>query len=282
MAYQPKSPPPDVYDPDDVGIPSSPPLRALKVNFVPSPSPLLKDSYYDHHEDGADTNEWPFDELEIENEGKYGDDSEEESKTAALPSKLPTISEQLGALANAHDDWSPSYARMNAMHSNSRDNNASSVTETANIDHLSPHEYRRELLWPTQMNYYSSNTGDYSSSNRGTTETNDACGTPETIDHMSIDSITNPQIGGFQCTYPGCTAQPFQTQYLLNSHAHVHVSNRPHYCKVKGCPRSEGGVGFKRKNQMIRHGLVHDSPGYICPFCPDREHKYPRPDNLQR
>jgi hypothetical protein len=33
---------------------------------------------------------------------------------------------------------------------------------------------------------------------------------------------------------------------------------------------------------MIRHGLVHQSPGYVCPFCPDREHKYPRPDNLQR
>ena len=33
---------------------------------------------------------------------------------------------------------------------------------------------------------------------------------------------------------------------------------------------------------MIRHTLVHDSPGYICPFCPEREHKYPRPDNLQR
>jgi hypothetical protein len=71
-------------------------------------------------------------------------------------------------------------------------------------------------------------------------------------------------------------------QYLLNSHANVHSSNRPHYCPVKGCPRSEGGKGFKRKNEMIRHGLVHDSPGYVCPFCPDREHKYPRPDNLQR
>ena len=33
---------------------------------------------------------------------------------------------------------------------------------------------------------------------------------------------------------------------------------------------------------MIRHGLVHQSPGYICPYCPEREHKYPRPDNLQR
>jgi hypothetical protein len=38
----------------------------------------------------------------------------------------------------------------------------------------------------------------------------------------------------------------------------------------------------KKKNEMIRHGLIHDSPGYVCPFCPDREHKYPRPDNLQR
>lgn len=33
---------------------------------------------------------------------------------------------------------------------------------------------------------------------------------------------------------------------------------------------------------MIRHGLVHNSPGYVCPFCPDQQHKYPRPDNLQR
>ncbi|KAL1796489.1 hypothetical protein ACET3X_005029 [Alternaria dauci] len=89
-------------------------------------------------------------------------------------------------------------------------------------------------------------------------------------------------VGCFKCDYPGCTAAPFQTQYLLNSHTNVHSSNRPHYCPVKDCPRGEGGKGFKRKNEMIRHGLVHQSPGYVCPFCPDREHKYPRPDNLQR
>ncbi|KAI5801183.1 hypothetical protein EDC01DRAFT_612311 [Geopyxis carbonaria] len=88
--------------------------------------------------------------------------------------------------------------------------------------------------------------------------------------------------GGFKCEHVGCKAPPFQTQYLLNSHANVHSSARPHYCPVKGCPRAEGGKGFKRKNEMIRHGLVHDSPGYVCPFCPDREHRYPRPDNLQR
>ncbi|KAF1838820.1 hypothetical protein BDW02DRAFT_488318 [Decorospora gaudefroyi] len=116
--------------------------------------------------------------------------------------------------------------------------------------------------------------------------------------HMSLDTLVSrvlppplnsglPHIpsqapGSFKCDYPNCTAAPFQTQYLLNSHTNVHSSNRPHYCPVKGCPRGEGGKGFKRKNEMIRHGLVHQSPGYVCPFCPDREHKYPRPDNLQR
>ncbi|KAF2269357.1 hypothetical protein CC78DRAFT_453198 [Lojkania enalia] len=87
---------------------------------------------------------------------------------------------------------------------------------------------------------------------------------------------------GYRCEHPGCTAAPFQTQYLLNSHMNVHSQIRPHYCPVKGCPRGEGGKGFKRKNEMIRHQLVHESPGYVCPFCPDREHKYPRPENLQR
>ncbi|KAA6416168.1 MAG: hypothetical protein FRX48_00888 [Lasallia pustulata] len=113
-------------------------------------------------------------------------------------------------------------------------------------------------------------------------------------DRMSVDAprpITLPPLPagpplplahGFKCEYSGCTAAPFHTQYLLNSHANVHSQNRPHYCPEPDCSRSEGGKGFKRKNEMIRHGLVHKSPGYICPFCPEREHKYPRPDNLQR
>lgn len=99
-------------------------------------------------------------------------------------------------------------------------------------------------------------------------------------DRMSIDGLTST--GVYICPWANCNAAPFQTQYLLNSHANVHSSARPHFCPVKGCARSEGGKGFKRKNEMIRHGLVHESPGYVCPFCPDREHKYPRPDNLQR
>jgi hypothetical protein len=34
---------------------------------------------------------------------------------------------------------------------------------------------------------------------------------------------------------------------------------------LMGCSRGKGGKGFKRKNEKIRHGLVHDSPGYACP-----------------
>ncbi|KAK2826875.1 hypothetical protein FQN49_007368 [Arthroderma sp. PD_2] len=100
--------------------------------------------------------------------------------------------------------------------------------------------------------------------------------------HHDHSTGTLSSSGMFKCNYPGCVALPFQTQYLLNSHANVHSQFRPYYCPVQGCPRSEGGKGFKRKNEMIRHGLVHDSPGYVCPFCPDQRHRYPRPDNLQR
>ncbi|KAI9167313.1 C2H2 type zinc finger domain-containing protein [Paramyrothecium foliicola] len=164
---------------------------------------------------------------------------------------------------------------------------------------VSPNDtYPRNLPSPHSLQvgspyYYSANgyhhrpSGEYSTSSTAETPSTDQSGsTPATstsvADRMSIDGLTNPQIGVYHCTFAGCNAPPFQTQYLLNSHANVHSSARPHYCPVKGCPRSEGGKGFKRKNEMIRHGLVHDSPGYVCPFCPDREHKYPRPDNLQR
>ncbi|OJJ39762.1 hypothetical protein ASPWEDRAFT_391576 [Aspergillus wentii DTO 134E9] len=107
-----------------------------------------------------------------------------------------------------------------------------------------------------------------------------------TCDRTPYGSNTQPNgsipTGSYKCRHPGCNALPFQTQYLLNSHANVHSQDRPHFCPVEGCPRALGGKGFKRKNEMIRHGLVHNSPGYVCPFCPDQQHKYPRPDNLQR
>ncbi|KAJ6037336.1 hypothetical protein N7540_001615 [Penicillium herquei] len=100
--------------------------------------------------------------------------------------------------------------------------------------------------------------------------------------HPSPNGGSISGIGTYKCTHAGCTAAPFQTQYLLNSHANVHSQDRPHFCPVEGCARGLGGKGFKRKNEMMRHGLVHNSPGYVCPFCPDQQHRYPRPDNLQR
>lgn len=127
---------------------------------------------------------------------------------------------------------------------------------------------------------------DYTS---GSTPSDQSVSTPATsgsvTERMSIEGMAysnSTEQGQYICFVEGCKAPPFQTQYLLNSHANVHSQSRPHYCPVQGCPRAEGGKGFKRKNEMIRHGLVHESPGYVCPFCPDREHRYPRPDNLQR
>ena len=70
-------------------------------------------------------------------------------------------------------------------------------------------------------------------------------------------SDPNVQLGlaaqqGYSCSFPGCNAPPFQTQYLLNSHQNVHSNQRPHFCPVDSCPRGPGGQGFKRKNEMIR------------------------------
>ncbi|KAL1835652.1 hypothetical protein VTJ49DRAFT_6267 [Mycothermus thermophilus] len=137
--------------------------------------------------------------------------------------------------------------------------------------------------------YYSQQNGlrrppEFGSTSSETSSARPSSASPpaSALDRMNLDGITIQATGNYVCTVPGCNAQPFQTQYLLNSHAKVHSSERPHYCPVPGCSRGEGGKGFKRKNEMIRHGLVHESPGYVCPFCPDRDHKYPRPDNLQR
>lgn len=65
--------------------------------------------------------------------------------------------------------------------------------------------YSDGLPYPSPVDYNSSNA-----------ETPSDQSTPAMgIDRMSIDEITNPQIGGYQCTYAGCTAQPFQTQVCL-------------------------------------------------------------------
>jgi hypothetical protein len=73
----------------------------------------------------------------------------------------------------------------------------------------------------------------------------------ETQDINGIVGIPNGTV--YKCDMPDCTAAPFQTQYLLNSHMNVHSDTRPHFCQVPGCARGPGGQGFKRKNEMIRY-----------------------------
>ena len=220
---------------------------------------------------------------------------------------LPSIRAQLGDLSHLSSDsqtvnekeLSPTQVPIHPRPVPTNLPRLSSITGVPTSPPISPNDaFQRNLPSPHSLTgatppYYYPGSGphrrptlDYSSSTTAETPSTDQNPlTPHTIasvtDRMSIDGITNPQ-GGYVCPAPGCNASPFQTQYLLNSHANVHSSARPHYCPVPGCPRGEPGRGFKRKNEMIRHGLVHDSPGYVCPFCAEREHKYPRPDNLQR
>lgn len=221
---------------------------------------------------------------------------------------LPSINEQLGDLRQLHENAmdrdgnilhpafphsSPATFRRMAMPPRHHGSPPVSPTEAFHRELPSPRRIvGRQPLAPAPPSssapynpYFQHNSPSHGmdfpnhnssgqNADRGSTSTTSG------TDRMSIDGLTST--GVYVCPWTDCTAAPFQTQYLLNSHANVHSSARPHFCPVKGCPRSEGGKGFKRKNEMIRHGLVHESPGYVCPFCPDREHKYPRPDNLQR
>lgn len=83
---------------------------------------------------------------------------------------------------------------------------------------------------------------------------------------------------GYECTSCGRT---FPTPYLLSSHTLTHSSTRPYVCPIIGCPRNK--TGFKRKNEMTRHGLLHGSREYRCPFCPKEDcRRFARPDGLLR
>jgi hypothetical protein len=117
--------------------------------------------------------------------------------------------------------------------------------------------------------------------NSNTNQNSSEC-TIQSASDLPVNGDHDARPGTFLCKVPGCKAPPFQTNYLLQSHTSVHSNDRPHFFPVQGCSRALGGKGFKRRNELIRHGLVHGSPGYTCPFCTEKEHKYPRPDNLQR
>ena len=90
-----------------------------------------------------------------------------------------------------------------------------------------------------------------------------------TVPSTEIPSASSTQNNIYQCTFPTCSAPPFGTQYLLNSHANVHSFSRPHYCNEPGCNRGPGGMGFKRKNEMIRCVPLANPPrARKCPPAP--------------
>jgi hypothetical protein len=268
--------PDDIYDPDDVGLLDSPLLGpARQPNLDPTPlSPIFE--YLENN--GFISDDYAIDEVDfsLQSRTPFSVNPYRFSSIAHSPPGPPLFQVPKGG-HHASPPISPNDNFRRELPSPGR----SAVTAASPYFYNNPRRASHE-----GPPYPGATPKDYGSSSTETPSTDQSgpspAGIPQGIDRMSIDGITNPQIGGFQCSYSGCSAQPFQTQYLLNSHANVHSSNRPHYCPVKGCPRGEGGKGFRRKNEMIRHGLIHESPGYVCPYCQDRDHKYPRPDNLQR
>ncbi|KAL4820493.1 hypothetical protein BDW67DRAFT_95799 [Aspergillus spinulosporus] len=161
------------------------------------------------------------------------------------------------------------------------------------VHNLTPRRHDKEPSSPTRSGSAKSpepNVDKMRRDQEGTSSNANQYWVDEDTEIMSDDSFagystsSNPtatnsfSIGPFICTYTGCTAPPFATQYLLD----VHLQDKPHFCPVEGCPHGPGGKGFKRKREMIRHGVVHESPGYVCPFCHNSWHRYSQPDSLLR
>ncbi|RJE19549.1 hypothetical protein PHISCL_08120 [Aspergillus sclerotialis] len=103
-------------------------------------------------------------------------------------------------------------------------------------------------------------------------------GSPPQMDLDKKDASA-PRV--LDCSLNYLSKQSSQPDHKDSSHANVHSQDRPHFCPVEGCARGVGGKGFKRKNEMLRHALVHNTPGYVCPLCPEQERKFRRPDNLE-
>ena len=147
------------------------------------------------------------------------------------PITLPSISDQLGDLNHLADAAATGETTFSQSPPARPPPRFSAVPGQGSPPKSPNDAFRRELPSPgrgTSHYYFNANShrrpsqtegpqyssaGDYSSSNTETPSTDQSGSTPAmAIDRMSIDGITNPQIGGFQCNYPGCTAQPFQTQ----------------------------------------------------------------------
>jgi hypothetical protein len=120
----------------------------------------------------------------------------------ARPIALPSISDQLGDLNDLAKAAATSDSAFPQSPSGRTPPRFSAVPVPETPSKSPVNAFRREL--PSQ--------------GRGSiteTPSTDKSGSPPAmvIDRMSIDGITNP---GFQCAYPGCTAQPFLTKVSLS------------------------------------------------------------------
>jgi hypothetical protein len=166
------------------------------------------------------------------------------NSNGAGPITLPSISDQLGDLNHLADAAATGDSSFSQSPPARPPPRFSAIPSQGSPPKSPIDAFRRELPSPGRgagHYYYNANShrrpsqtegpqyssaGDYSSSNTETPSTDQSCSTPAmAIDRMSIDGITNPQIGGFQCNYPGCTAQPFQTQVSQRS---LLATNLPH------------------------------------------------------
>jgi hypothetical protein len=79
-------------------------------------------------------------------------------------------------------------------------------SSTLSQHHSLPSPHTQASEYRTKVDYSSSSCTPSTASSSGT-------GIAATfVNRLHFDTRTNPQIGGFECIYPGCTAQPFQTQ----------------------------------------------------------------------
>ena len=302
-----------VYDPDDVGLRDSPLLKPLRPRLQPTPSPPPEDL------DSEDSKPVPSQgdavligllgggkALEVARTAGTENLAADDDEVSAIYERTDHTNDLDYFTANALDSFhtsapnSPNELLLGQANITSKANTLSPAQESPAKPEKTttpkrPSQQDRSLLFAddTAANQFGNKNPNLISQLQSTQSSLvapdfqvNSAPSPETqISQSTVPNnscSTDSRIGGFRCTYAGCTAKPFQTQYLLKSHANVHSSDRRFYCHVKGCTRSEGGKGFKRKNEMIRHGLVHESPGYTCPYCIDQGRRYPRPDNLQR
>lgn len=112
----------------------------------------------------------------------------------------------------------------------------------------------------------------------------------------SASSHTSPALRDFSillsgdtalhyCTTVDCDAGPFKHKIDLESHEETHTFERQHQCPFPGCLRGMKGKGFRSKGAMLLHRLLHDYPGYQCPFCfsgAQGKHRFARSGHLKR